>query len=969
MPVGGLFCQTVFGEEAWPLELEDVGKKNVNGCKGLPLSIAVIGGLLSKSERTKESWGFFENLEDNESCLQAYSSASQFSNPEQKNRREMAAYGALVSVMHIIDQIQTLPSSPISIDQNQVESLTLVITSLQKFLESYSPRGGYTEEEDVWESRIAEYAYLAEDVIESYIADQIRVRSEADVEHISSFAFYIGLENVIENMNFIKIEIDEKMVLQDQLHIVKSVSTAAAVGSSGSASAAREVTMVGFDDVLYQMLDKITGDARERQILPIVGMGGIGKTTLARKIYVSPLVQQHFDVCAWTTISQEYNAKEILRQVHDQVGMGKGDDLSEDELGDHLHKYLFGRKYFIVMDDMWTIEAWDGVRRFFPDKRNGSRIVVTTRLSNLSSHFNYFNGLVLKLLDEDAGWNLFSKTVFEEESCPPELEDIGKKIVRGCKGLPLSVVVIGGLLSKSERTKESWGLFEKDLSSIVNSEDNERCLQILYMSYNNVSVHLKPCFLYFGRYAEDEVIRVSELILDLCAEGFVKPINGKSLEEAAEKYVEELVDRNLLIVEKLRRCGKLKSLKMHDLLRDVCLREARKLKFLYVLEEKSIPKGIYLYRRIASRLQQWEYPTQLIQSLKFAPSVRSFFGRAPTDLSNNFRLLRISMFEAYPGVDYVKIFLQRVNMRLLVIGVGECYLTNVLSSISFLWNLQTVIIDEARWDHYCDIWKVPQLRHVKFINRVDNDGRFYVPVPRSDEEDMVMENLQSLYIVYDLKFCAGVLKRIPNIKKLKLCYQKNDRKEEDDDDYQLDKICCLHKLEYLTLESSRKYSHWVRQVSFPCSLTKLTLEDTNLPWEDMKTKIGPLPLLQVLKLKWRAFIGSEWETLEDQFSNLKFLLIETCDVECWITENTHFPRLEHLHLRSVDRLREIPSCMGDIPTLLSIKLSCCCDSVVDSVRIIKEEQQELGNEDLQIVTTNKYYWVIYAFNLLFALLV
>ncbi|KAH6827921.1 hypothetical protein C2S53_014883 [Perilla frutescens var. hirtella] len=181
----------------------------------------------------------------------------------------------------------------------------------------------------------------------------------------------------------------------------------------------------------------------------------------------------------------------------------------------------------------------------------------------------------MNLLDEDASWELLCENVFgRQESCHLELEEIGKKIVRKCKGLPLSIVVVGGLIAKFRRTPEFWEHTLENRNSIVNSE--ERCSQILQMSYNNLPVHLKSCFVDMGVFKEDSSIGVPKLIKLWLGEGFLKAIDGKSLKEAAEEYLGELIERNFVIVEKFNYNGKPKSCKVYDLLRDLCIREAQK---------------------------------------------------------------------------------------------------------------------------------------------------------------------------------------------------------------------------------------------------------------------------------------------------------------------------------------------------------------------------------------------------------
>lgn len=211
---------------------------------------------------------------------------------------------------------------------------------------------------------------------------------------------------------------------------------------------------------------------------------------------------------------------------------------------------------------MWSIEAWEEMQLFLPDNDNGSRVVITTRLSNMAIQF-CSSTFVMNFLDEDKSWELFCKKAFGEEDCPHEFEEIGKKIVQKCKGLPLSIVVMGGYLKKSPRTKEYWENVANKVGSFLNSAEDERCMKILSLSYNHLPVHLKPCFLYMGIFPEDNHIWVPDLINLWVAEGFLKPDKSRSLEEIAEDYLNDLFDRNLLLFGRWSRNGKIESCYIH----------------------------------------------------------------------------------------------------------------------------------------------------------------------------------------------------------------------------------------------------------------------------------------------------------------------------------------------------------------------------------------------------------------------
>ncbi|KAG8379058.1 hypothetical protein BUALT_Bualt07G0048800 [Buddleja alternifolia] len=681
-----------------------------------------------------------------------------------------------------------------------------------------------------------------------------------------------GIHNIIINRSLVDKESPKDKQTYSVLEQNPTVSVQ--VGSSTLPSHGKITRVVGFDGHLVRIMELLTTDQPNLQIIPIVGMGGIGKTTLARIVFENKYIVEKFDKRVWFTISQKYSMRDILLGILRVIGVPRESETLA-ELGERLHKHLFGRRYLIVMDDLWSTKGWEDFKVYFPDSGNRNRVIVTTRLSDvavsLGSHMPY----LVDFLDEDKSWNLLCEKAFTQRSSSPELEEIGKRIAKSCKGLPLAIVVIGGLLAKSNMTREYWESVAKKVNLFVIFENEEDCFKILSLSYNHLPIHLKSCFLYMGFFPEDYEIRISKLIKSWVVGGFLKPRRGKSLEEVAIEYLKDLMERNLLLIRKRGLLGEIKRCGVHDLLRDLCWRESLKEHFL------SVPKSQHVDLCFE---ENDEHRYSLICEGVKVHLPKVLVGSRSTSLISP--LVGVS----YPQpirLSWLGVKHGRHSQELPQYTKLRCLSLNSFGSLDFLspstisqfWNLQALYFDGGILPNVVlpsEIWEMPQLRYV-----IIPEG-FHLLIVTQIESLIILENLHMFDKILDFRCTEDVVKRIPNLKELRISYSNHG--EVDWSYYCLHNIANLHKLESLELQY---YTSSYENIAFPYSLKKLS----NL-------------------------YGDDWNSVEGGFRQLKVLKINGLCFKCWRAESTHFPKLEVLQFGDMEFLEEIPCGIGEIETLL-----------------------------------------------------
>ncbi|KAL3506472.1 hypothetical protein ACH5RR_031854 [Cinchona calisaya] len=707
------------------------------------------------------------------------------------------------------------------------------------------------------------------------------------------------------------------------------------------------------------ILDQLTRGSSQRDVVSIVGMAGIGKTTLARKVYNIQNIIGHFHRRAWCTVSNVYEKRELLLEILRDIH-GLTDEIrqmTEEDLESKLRQLLLKNKYLIVMDDLWDVGAWNDLVNSFPDDANGSRILITSRLRDVALKIKP-NGdpLSLRLFSDDESWRLLEEKIFQAEGCPDELLLVGKQIAQQCKGLPLAVVAISGVLQRTTKGKEWWEKIAESLSSEIMKDPDARCMEILELSYNHLPEYLRACFLYLGVFPQQKNIPVSKLIRYWLAEGFINETESKSLEDIAEEWLMDLINRSLVIVTKRRSNRKVKECRLHDLLRDLCQSKAKEENFLQLVTScdepyASFPSSdfgfefdfdrpaehvTYKAYRLCIFLKRVHFvesrPSGLgTRSIIFCPStdIESSF---PYDISfiyHNFKFLRVLDLECINlGVSFPVEIGLLVQLRYLAISG---YVRSLPQSISNLRKLETFVVKGFRGKVVLPdtIWCMTSLRHLH-VNT-------HVAFKLDDEELGGCCQLQNLVSLSRPSLSCGedteeIMKRFPNLCKLKcIFFESRDSSKNSNLFPRLNFLTHLESLNIFYYGSALK----TRELILPLNLKKLTLSNFHLPW-DRISAVGRLPHLQVLKLVSGAFEGQVWDMGEEEFRELTFLKLDTLNIVEWNASCDHLPKLQRLVLKNCKDLEKVPYEFAEINTLEVIEVLWCRQSAEESAKEIEE---------------------------------
>ncbi|WKA00231.1 hypothetical protein VitviT2T_018611 [Vitis vinifera] len=823
-----------------------------------------------------------------------------------------------------------------------------------------------------WMDELKDAVYDAEDLVDDITTEALRCKMESDSQsQVRNIIFGEGIESRVEGItDTLEYLAQKKDVLGLKEGVGENLSkrwpTTSLVDESG---------VYGRDADKEKIVESLlfhNASGNKIGVIALVGMGGIGKTTLTQLVYNDRRVVEYFDLKAWVCVSDEFDLVRITKTIlmaFDSGTSGKSpddDDLNLLQL--KLKERLSRKKFLLVLDDVWNEDynIWDLLRTPFSVGLNGSKIIVTTRIKKVAAVMHSAPIHPLGQLSFEDCWSLFAKHAFEngDSSSHPKLEEIGKEIVKKCDGLPLAAKTLGGALYSEVRVKE-W---ENVLNSEMWDLPNNAILPALFLSYYYLPSHLKRCFAYCSIFPQDYQFDKENLILLWMAEGFLQQSKKgkKTMEEVGDGYFYDLLSRSFF-----QKFGSHKSyFVMHDLISDLARFVSGKV-CVHLNDDKinEIPEKL----RHLSNFRGGYDSFERFDTLSEVHCLRTFL---PLDLRTRHRFDKVSKSRnpvksgRYGGVFYLS---NRVWNDLLLKGqylrvLSLCYyeitdlpdsignlthlryldltytpIKRLPESVCNLYNLQTLIL------YYCErlvglpemMCKMISLRHLdirhsrvkempsqmgqlKILEKLSNYRVGKQSGTRVGElrelshigGSLVIQELQNVVDAKDASEANLVGKQ--RLDELELEWNRDSDVEQNGAYIVLNNLQPHSNLRRLTIHryGGSKFPDWL---GGPSILNMVSLRLWNCKNVSTFPPLGQLPSLKhlyILGLGEIERVGAEFYGTEPSFVSLKALSFQDMPVwKEWLClggQGGEFPRLKELYIKNCPKLT------GDLPNHLPL---------------------------------------------------
>ncbi|KAG4959964.1 hypothetical protein AAZX31_13G168800 [Glycine max] len=454
------------------------------------------------------------------------------------------------------------------LDQKLLNNLEIKLNSIQALANDAELKQFRDPLVRNWLLKVKDAVFDAEDILDEiqHEISKCQVEAEAEAESqtctckvpnffksspASSFNREIKsrMEEILDRLELLSSQKDDLGLKNASGVGVGSELGSAVPQISQSTSSVVESDIYGRDEdkkMIFDWLTSDNGNPNQPSILSIVGMGGMGKTTLAQLVFNDPRIEEaRFDVKAWVCVSDDFDAFRVTRTILEAITKSTDDSRDLEMVHGRLKEKLTGKRFLLVLDDVWNENRlkWEAVLKHLVFGAQGSRIIATTRSKEVASTMRSKEHL-LEQLQEDHCWKLFAKHAFQDDNIQPnpDCKEIGMKIVEKCKGLPLALKTMGSLLHDKSSVTEWKSILQSEIWEF--STERSDIVPALALSYHHLPSHLKRCFAYCALFPKDYEFDKECLIQLWMAENFLQcSQQGKSAEEVGEQYFNDLLSR------------------------------------------------------------------------------------------------------------------------------------------------------------------------------------------------------------------------------------------------------------------------------------------------------------------------------------------------------------------------------------------------------------------------------------------